>query len=168
MEGWWNHPREYYMNEWVELIENLPLSMQNLQVLNQYLQMLPNFFAILKTLILRDSNLTIIPVCIEQCYFFELLDLCNRKQLQEIRVLPPSTNDFLAYNCASLKVFCSTIKHFIQSGRGRCLLCYFIILTINLSCVPVSSIGIYLQWPRFKLRIPHLPHGMNFKSLDYK
>jgi len=122
-------------------IENLPLSMQNLQglqrlhlnrckrlehiALTNILQMLPNSFPFLKTLRLRDSNLTILPACIEQCHFLELIDVCNCKQLQEIIGLPPSTNDFLAYNCASLKVSCSATNILQSRVSVFCVLLSF-------------------------------------------
>jgi len=123
-------------------IENLPLSMQNLQglqrlhlnrckrlehkALTNMLQMLPNSFPFLKTLRLRNSNLTILPACIEQCHFLELIDLCNCKQLQEIRGLPPRTNDLLlAYNCASLKVSCSATDILQSQVSVFCVLLSF-------------------------------------------
>ncbi|XP_061340631.1 uncharacterized protein LOC133287089 [Gastrolobium bilobum] len=81
-------------------------------------QRLSNFFLFLKTLRLRGSNLTILPECIEECHFLKLLDLCYCKQLREIRGLPISIDDFLAYNCTSLKVDCSTLN-MIQSQAIR-------------------------------------------------
>lgn len=113
-------------------IEDLPLTMQNLQglqslnlsrcksleekALSNILRVLPNFFPFLRTLRLRDTNLTILPECIEQCPYLELVDVCDCKQLQEINGLPPST-DFLAYNCPLLKVPCSTL-YMLQNRVG--------------------------------------------------
>ncbi|XP_061376474.1 uncharacterized protein LOC133318484 [Gastrolobium bilobum] len=116
-------------------IKNLPLSMQNLKgvqrlylnrcrmiesnALSDIIQRLPNLFPFLKSLRLRGSSLTILPECIEECRFLELLDLCYCKQLREIRGLPLSTDDFLAYNCTLLKANCSTLNMLIQSRAIR-------------------------------------------------
>ncbi|KOM54619.1 hypothetical protein LR48_Vigan10g051100 [Vigna angularis] len=111
-------------------IENLPLSFNNLKglqsihlnrckrlennALSNIIQMLPNFFPFLKTLRLRNSNLSILPECIQECHFLELLDLCYCKQLREIRGLPPNIDDFLAYNCKSLEAHSSTLNSLLS------------------------------------------------------
>jgi len=118
-------------------IENLPLSLKNLKglqsihinrcrmlennALANIIQMLPTFFPFLKTLRLRNSNLTILPECIEECHFLELLDLCYCKQLQEIRGLPPNANDFLAYNCKPLEAHSSTLNNLLTRVKFSCI-----------------------------------------------
>ncbi|XP_029126076.1 uncharacterized protein LOC114915446 [Cajanus cajan] len=94
-------------------IKGLPLSMQNLEGLQilslegckkleidgsfNFFQMLPQFFHNLTQLILRDSNLTILPGCIEKCHSLKHLDVSNCKRLQEIRGLPRNTTHFWAH-----------------------------------------------------------------------
>ncbi|KAK7314812.1 hypothetical protein VNO77_33340 [Canavalia gladiata] len=78
--------------------------------------MFPDFFPFLKTLRLRNSNLTILPKRIEECRFLELLDLCYCKQLRQIEGLPPSTSNFLAYNCISLEAHSSTLNKLLSQA----------------------------------------------------
>nr|KYP56099.1 TMV resistance protein N [Cajanus cajan] len=95
-------------------IKNLPRSMQNLEGLrilslqrckmlesndpSNFVQRLHEIFPNLTQLCLQDSNLTILPACIEECHFLEALHVYDCKQLQEIRGLPPSITDFSAQN----------------------------------------------------------------------
>ncbi|KAK7270723.1 hypothetical protein RJT34_26092 [Clitoria ternatea] len=106
-------------------IRNLPLSVQNLKglqslhlsrckmfevnALTNIIHDMPSLFPFLKTLRLRYSNLRTLPACLKECRYMELLDLCYCKQLEKIEGLPPSTNDFLAYNCTSLKAHSSDL-----------------------------------------------------------
>ncbi|KAG4380631.1 hypothetical protein GLYMA_16G211032v4 [Glycine max] len=112
--------------------ENLPLSLQNLEVLQRLylnrckmlennalsniIQMLSNFFPFLKTVRLQDSNLTILSACIEECRFLELLDLCYCKKLREIIGLPPRIGDFLAYNCKLPEAHSSTLNNLLRKA----------------------------------------------------
>ncbi|KAL2334425.1 hypothetical protein Fmac_015638 [Flemingia macrophylla] len=100
---------------WVDLqgtaINYLPLLMNNdegLQVLrigrckipenNNFFQKLPVYFPNLKELYLNDSDLTIVPACIEECHSLLLLHVFNCKKLKEIRGFPPSLRNFSAEN----------------------------------------------------------------------
>ncbi|XP_061340635.1 TMV resistance protein N-like [Gastrolobium bilobum] len=84
-------------------------------VLSEIVQNLPNFFPELKTVRLGDSNLTILPACINECQNLKRLDLSNSKQLGEIGGLPPNIVEFVANNCTLLKDDCSTLNKLIKS-----------------------------------------------------
>ncbi|MED6203788.1 hypothetical protein PIB30_002551 [Stylosanthes scabra] len=58
----------------------------------------PNLFK----LDLRGSNFTILPECIQQFRFLEILDVDDCDHLREIRGIPPSLKSFSALNCKSL------------------------------------------------------------------
>ncbi|KAK7291273.1 hypothetical protein RIF29_06278 [Crotalaria pallida] len=122
-------------------IENLPPSMQNLgglqslslnrctklnvDALSNIFQMLPFASPYLSRLSLDDSNLTMIPECIQECSFLKTLSVENCKQLQEFRGLPQNIERVNASNCPSMNIHCSTSKMSLKrifqpaSTRGR-------------------------------------------------
>ncbi|KAL2334423.1 hypothetical protein Fmac_015636 [Flemingia macrophylla] len=92
-------------------IKHPPLSMNNLEGLqdlclerckipkpSNFFQKLPVFFPNLEELYLNDSDLTILPACIEECHSLKLLFVFNCKKLKEIRGFPPSLTNFSAEN----------------------------------------------------------------------
>lgn len=105
-------------------IENLPTSMQNLEGLqilsmercksleSNFIQNLPKF-PNLRQLHLQDSNLTILPACIEEFHSLEVLDVVNCNKLQEIKGLPPSTTRFSAAN-TPVKANSSTLNMLLR------------------------------------------------------
>ncbi|RDX76240.1 TMV resistance protein N, partial [Mucuna pruriens] len=123
-------------------IKNLPRSVQNLEGLriislkrckmlesnepSNFVQKLPEFFPHLTELCLQDSNLTILPACIEQCHFLQVVHVHNCKQLQEIRGLPPSTINFSAQN-TPVKADSSTLNMLLRRAIDSTTISYYIL-----------------------------------------
>ncbi|KAL9324275.1 hypothetical protein ACSQ67_009132 [Phaseolus vulgaris] len=93
-------------------IENLPLSMQNLEGLqmlslgkcnmlemnesSNFFQNLQTLFPNLSELYVRDLDITILPACIEECDTLEFRHLYNCSALEQIREPSLSINEFSA------------------------------------------------------------------------
>ncbi|KAL2334421.1 hypothetical protein Fmac_015634 [Flemingia macrophylla] len=109
-------------------IKHPPLSMNNLEGLqdlclerskipepSNFFQKLPVFFPNLAELYLNDSDLTILPACIEECHSLKVLFVFNCKKLKEIRGFPPSITNFSAEN-TSVEAFSQILKLLLRQA----------------------------------------------------
>lgn len=77
------------------------------------------WFVNVKHLDLSGNDFTILPECIKECHFLELLYLSDCKNLREIRGIPPNIKELWATHCTSLS---SESRNILTSQVRLCLI----------------------------------------------